>query len=111
MKKTAIGVLLVAASAIPVLAQEVKPENQIKYRRAAYQLMNLNFTNLDNMSKDKKPFNAALTTRSSSPSAGNSARRLRNRLRHGFGHRLCRLLRGTTRLRRRCRSLFCGGSR
>jgi cytochrome c556 len=59
MKKTAIGVLLVAASAIPVVAQEVKPENQIKYRRAAYQLMNLNFTSLDNMAKDKKPFNAA----------------------------------------------------
>jgi cytochrome c556 len=59
MKKTAIGVLLVAATAIPVVAQEVKPENQIKYRRAAYQLMNLNFANLDNMAKDKKPFNAA----------------------------------------------------
>jgi cytochrome c556 len=59
MKKTAIGVLLVAASAIPVVAQELKPENQIKYRRAAYQLMNLNFTSLDNMAKDKKPFNAA----------------------------------------------------
>jgi cytochrome c556 len=58
MKKTAIAVLLGAATAIPVAAQEVKPENQIKYRRAAYQLMNLNFTNLDNMSKDKKPFNA-----------------------------------------------------
>jgi cytochrome c556 len=51
--------LLGAASAIPVVAQEVKPENQIKYRRAAYQLMNLNFTSLDNMAKDKKPFNAA----------------------------------------------------
>lgn len=58
MKKTAIAVLLVA-TAIPVVAQEVKPENQVKYRRAAYQLMNLNFTNLDNMAKDKKPFNAA----------------------------------------------------
>jgi cytochrome c556 len=58
MKKTAIGLLLVAATAIPVVAQEVKPENQIKYRRAAYQLMNLNFTNLDNMAKDKKPFSA-----------------------------------------------------
>jgi cytochrome c556 len=59
MKKTAFAALVMAATAIPVVAQEVKPENQIKYRRAAYQLMNLNFTSLDNMAKDKKPFSAA----------------------------------------------------
>jgi len=59
MKNTAIAALLLAATAIPVAAQEVKPENQIKYRRAAYQLMNLNFGSLDNMAKDKKPFNKA----------------------------------------------------
>lgn len=58
MKRNAIAVLLVAAAAIPAVAQQVKPENQIKYRKAAYQLMNLNFGSLDNMAQDKKPFNA-----------------------------------------------------
>ena len=32
MKKTAIAVLLVAATAAPVVAQQAKPEDQIKYR-------------------------------------------------------------------------------
>jgi cytochrome c556 len=59
MKKTAIVALLLAGTLLPAVAQEVKPENQVKYRRAAYQLMNLNLTSLDNMAKDKKPFNAA----------------------------------------------------
>jgi cytochrome c556 len=63
MKKTAVAVLFVAAAAVPVVAQEMKPENQIKYRRAAYQLMNLNFVSLENMAKDKKPFNPAQAQR------------------------------------------------
>jgi cytochrome c556 len=53
-----MGVLAVAAAALPVGAQQVKPENQIKYRKAAYQLMNLNFGSLDQMAQGKKPFNA-----------------------------------------------------
>jgi cytochrome c556 len=57
MKKTAIAALVVAAAAIPVLAQQMKPENQVKYRRAAYQLMNLNFGSLVAMVENKKPFN------------------------------------------------------
>jgi len=57
MKKSAIAALVLAAAAIPVLAQQMKPENQIKYRRAAYQLMNLNFASLDAMVENKKPFN------------------------------------------------------
>jgi cytochrome c556 len=57
MKNTAIAVLLLAATAVPANAQQVRPENQIKYRRAAYQLMNLNFGSLDAMAKEKKPFN------------------------------------------------------
>ena len=59
MKKFAIAVMLASAAAIPALAQEVKPENQVKYRRAAYQLMNVNFGSLDSMAKDKKPFDKA----------------------------------------------------
>ena len=57
MKKSAIAALVLAAAAVPVLAQQMKAENQVKYRRAAYQLMNLNFSNLDAMATDKKPFN------------------------------------------------------
>jgi cytochrome c556 len=56
MKKIAIAVLLVA-SAATAGAQQIKPENQIKYRKAAYQLMNLNLGSLDSMAKEKKPFN------------------------------------------------------
>jgi cytochrome c556 len=57
MKRVAIAVVAVAATAFTVQAQQVKPENQIKYRRAAYQLMNLNFGSLVAMTKDEKPFN------------------------------------------------------
>ena len=57
MKKSAIAALVLAAAAVPVPAQQMKPENQVKYRRAAYQLMNLNFGSLDAMASDKKPFN------------------------------------------------------
>ena len=57
MKKPAIAALLVAAVALPALSQQMKAENQVKYRRAAYQLMNLNFQNLDAMAENKKPFN------------------------------------------------------
>jgi cytochrome c556 len=57
MKKFAIAAIVVAAAAVPVVAQQMKAENQVKYRRAAYQLMNLNFGSLDAMTKDKKPYN------------------------------------------------------
>lgn len=57
MKKFAIAACLLAATAIPVLGQQMKAENQIKLRRAAYQLMNLNFESLEQMAENKKPFN------------------------------------------------------
>jgi len=58
MKKSALAALVVlAAAAIPTVAQQMKAENQVKYRRAAYQLMNLNFSNLEAMAENKKPFN------------------------------------------------------
>ena len=56
MKKSAIAALLLAAIALPAVAQQMKAENQVKYRRAAYQLMNLNFGNLEAMANGKKPF-------------------------------------------------------
>ncbi len=57
MKNTAIAALLVAATAVPAAAQQVKAENQIKYRKAAYTLMNLNFGSLSAMAQEKKPYN------------------------------------------------------
>ena len=57
MKKSAIAALVLAATAVPVVAQQMKAENQVKYRRAAYQLMNFNFGSLDAMAENKKPFN------------------------------------------------------
>ena len=57
MKKSALAAFVLAAAAVPVVAQQMKAENQVKYRRAAYQLMNLNFSNLDAMAEGKKPFN------------------------------------------------------
>ena len=56
MKKSALAALIMAAAAVPVVAQQMKAENQVKYRRAAYQLMNLNFASLDAMTSDKKPY-------------------------------------------------------
>lgn len=56
MKKPAIAVLVLAATALPVAAQQMKAEDQIKFRKAAYQLMNLNFQSLNAMATDKKPF-------------------------------------------------------
>lgn len=56
MKIPAITALLLAVHASAAFAQPVKPENQVKYRRAAYTLMNLNFGSLDAMAQNKKPF-------------------------------------------------------
>ncbi|MGZ5084833.1 MAG: c-type cytochrome [Usitatibacter sp.] len=58
MKKQAIAALVMAATAITAAAQQMKAENQIKYRRAAYQLMNLNFGSLNAMAEGKKAFDA-----------------------------------------------------
>jgi cytochrome c556 len=57
MKKSAIAALVLAAAALPAVSQQMKAENQVKYRRAAYQLMNLNYGSLEAMAENKKPFN------------------------------------------------------
>jgi cytochrome c556 len=58
MKKTAIAaVLCLAATALVAQAQQVKPEDHIKYRKSAYALMGLHFGSLAAMAQDKKPYN------------------------------------------------------
>ncbi len=59
MKKAAIAAIVLAATAVPAAAQHMKAEDQVKYRRAAYDLLGLNFAGLNAMSQGKKPFNAA----------------------------------------------------
>jgi cytochrome c556 len=58
MKKIAIAAALaVAATALLAQAQQIKPEDHLKYRKAAYQVMNLHFGSLAAMAQDKKPYN------------------------------------------------------
>lgn len=49
--------LAAAFVAFSALAQQPKPEDQVKLRKAAYSLMNYNFASLENMVKEKKPYN------------------------------------------------------
>ena len=64
MKKLVIAAAVAMTAALPLAhAQQVKPEDQIKYRRAAYTLLGLNFGNLAAMAQDKKPFNKEEATR------------------------------------------------
>ena len=46
MMKSAFAAVILAATAVAVQAQQVKLEDQVKYRRAAYTLMSLNFGSL-----------------------------------------------------------------
>ena len=62
MRKYAIAAVILAATAFTAYAQ-VKLEDQVKYRRAAYTLMNLNFGSLAAMAQDKKPYNQEEATR------------------------------------------------
>ncbi|HZZ93872.1 MAG TPA: cytochrome c [Usitatibacter sp.] len=55
MKKVAIA--LFACAVVAAAAQQVKPESQIKYRRGAYEVMNLSMSHLGAMAEEKKPFN------------------------------------------------------
>ncbi len=58
-----LAVLVALACSVGAQAQQLKPENQVKYRRAAYTLMNLNFGSLAAMAEEKKPFNKDEATR------------------------------------------------
>ena len=57
MKRTTVAALALVALAIPAVAQQMKVEDQVKYRRAAYNVIALNFGSLGAMAQDKKPFN------------------------------------------------------
>lgn len=58
MNKAAIAAAaLLAATALCAAAQQTKVEDQIKYRKAAYTLLGLNFGSLGAMAQDKKPYN------------------------------------------------------
>lgn len=63
MKRVAIAAAVLAATAFTVQAQQTKVEDQVKYRKAAYTLMGLNFSSLGAMAQDKKPFNKDEATR------------------------------------------------
>ena len=57
MKTFRVAVAVLAALSIPAIAQQMKVEDQVKYRRAAYNVIALNFGNMAAMAQDKKPFN------------------------------------------------------
>lgn len=63
MKKLAIAASLAACAAFAVEAQ-VKPEDHVKQRRAAYAVMGFNFANLGAMAQEKKPYNKEEAARS-----------------------------------------------
>jgi len=60
MKKSAIAALVLAATAVPALAQQaMKPEDQIKTRKAAMAVIGYNFGSLGAMAQGKKPYDQA----------------------------------------------------
>ncbi len=57
MKHVAIAALVLAATAVPALAQQaMKPEDQIKMRKSTMDLIGYNFGSLAAMAEGKKPF-------------------------------------------------------
>ncbi|HXZ50159.1 MAG TPA: cytochrome c [Usitatibacter sp.] len=57
MKKAALAALVLAATALPALAQQpMKPEEQIKLRKSTMDLIGYNFGSLSAMAQGKKPF-------------------------------------------------------
>ena len=57
MLKHAVAAALAAAVALPVFAQQLKPEDQVKQRRSSLAVMGHNFASLAAMAQEKKPFN------------------------------------------------------
>jgi cytochrome c556 len=56
MSKKWIVAVALASSAGYAFAQQVKPEDQLKLRKAAYSLMGYTFGSLDAMAQGKKPY-------------------------------------------------------
>lgn len=59
MKKAAIAALVLAATAMPVLAQQMKPEDQIHMRQSTMALIGYNFGILSAMAQGKRPYDKA----------------------------------------------------
>jgi cytochrome c556 len=59
MKKAAIAALVLAATALPALAQQLKPEAQIHLRQSTMALVGYNFGILAAMAQDKRPYDKA----------------------------------------------------
>ena len=59
MRVPALAAAFCLAASAVVCAQEraLKPESQVKLRKSAYALMNYNFSSLENMVREKKPYN------------------------------------------------------
>lgn len=55
----AIATLIGAATALPAAAQFAKPEDAVKYRKAAFQVMAAHFGRIGAMANGKAPFDAA----------------------------------------------------
>jgi cytochrome c556 len=56
MKRMPIALLAAAAIALPTVAQQMKPEDQIRFRKAAYQVMQFRLAQLDRMAKGAVAF-------------------------------------------------------
>jgi cytochrome c556 len=57
MQKITVAALVLASTALAAVAQQPKPEDEIKLRKSAYTLMGYNFSSLANMAQEKKPYN------------------------------------------------------
>ena len=57
MQKITLAATVLASAALAAVAQQPKPEDEIKLRKSAYALMGYNFASLGAMAQEKKPFN------------------------------------------------------
>jgi len=57
MQKITLAAIVLASTALVAVAQQPKPEDEIKLRKAAYALTGYNFASLGAMAQDKKPYN------------------------------------------------------
>jgi len=57
MQKITLAAIVLASIALGAVAQQPKPEDEIKLRKAAYALTGYNFASLSGMAQEKKPYN------------------------------------------------------
>ena len=63
MKRSAIAVALCLSAAAFGVQAQMKPEDQVKQRRAGMAIIGYNFASLGAMAQDKKPYNKDEATR------------------------------------------------